>query len=292
MSLKRPYYNYNPNKFYNNEKNKSYNLNETEQNIAKKLATNSIAVTHFDDLFPQYNFNDILDYAEKERLEPRNLEKVRLAEKGIQEGRGKFYNVQFWSDLKKFNKRTLFTDIMLEDPIIKIASSYLQTRAKLQYHDLWYNDPIKTGSDAILSQNWHRDPDDRNCIKVFLYLNDVDENMGSLWYIPETPYGKKYGKVFPRGTPNQESPDPDQVDTRFKDQRITLTGKAGTIVFVDTTGLHKGGYSKTIARYVMNGCYYSNGSYFRYNKMHMDTISKFQDGETTLKSDLAKYAVV
>ena len=85
MSLKRPYYNYNPNKFYNNEKNKSYNLNETEQNIAKKLATNSIAVTHFDDLFPQYNFNDILDYAEKERLEPRNLEKVRFAEKGIQE---------------------------------------------------------------------------------------------------------------------------------------------------------------------------------------------------------------
>ena len=290
MNLFRPLYNYKPNRFFYKEKNGMYNLNEIEQKIISDLFSNSISVTHFNDLFPQHDFQYILDCAEKERLNPINLDKVRLAEKGIQEGRGKFYNVQFWSGLKQFDERNLFTDFMLQDSIIKIASSYLQTRCKLYYLDVWYNIPMQLGSGSILSQNWHRDPDDQNCVKVFLYLNDVDEDMGSLCYIPKSPYGKKYGNIFPRGPPNQESPNPEQVDAKFKHESITMTGKAGTIVFVDTTGLHKGGYSKTKARYVMNGCFYSNGSYFRYNKMHMDTINKFKN-DTTLNSNLAKYAI-
>ena len=283
MNIKRPLYNYKPSKQF---KSMNSNLSQIEQKIVDDLSNNGISIVHFDDLFPDLDFNKIKQLSEDELSKSDNADLIAQAKKGLSEGRGKFYNVQFWNQKENLDNNDL-TDILLNESVIKIASTYLRSICKLYYIDLWYN--IPTEGESILSQNWHRDPDDRNCVKVFLYLNDVDVDMGSLSYIPKSPYGNKYGKVFPRGPPNQKSSPPKDVDAKFDGQQITLPGPAGTLVFVDTTGLHKGAHSKTKPRYVLNACFRSNGSYFRYTDEHKRTISKYKT--SNFSSDLVKYAI-
>ena len=57
------------------------------------------------------------------------------------------------------------------------------------------------GSEAVSSQRWHRDPEDRKLCKVFIYLNDVDENAGHFTYVKGSHYLGKWGKLFPQKPP-------------------------------------------------------------------------------------------
>jgi hypothetical protein len=49
------------------------------------------------------------------------------------------------------------------------------------------------------------------------------------------------------------------VESRFPpEQRRVCTGKAGTLVFCDTTGFHKGGHATGKGRYLFNAVYTTN----------------------------------
>ena len=283
MSAIRPLYNISPNKKF---KNASLSLTNAEKKIFTELKENGISITHINALFPDMNLQNLISLANQEIEKPENKTKIDNANKKISEGRGKYYNVQFWNGVK-FQERNEFTDLFLQESVVKIAASYLETYCKMYYLDLWYN--IPTDGKSILSQKWHRDPDDLNCVKVFLYLNDVDENMGPFSYIPKTPYGNILGNTFPRGAPGQPGPSPEQINEKFGDQSISCTGDAGTIIFCDTTGLHKGGHSLSKPRYLLNACFRSNGSYWRYSQEHKDSIANFR--ENNFSSELVQYSV-
>jgi hypothetical protein len=122
--------------------------------------------------------------------------------------------------------------------------------------DLWYN--VATEGPDLYSQRWHRDPDDRVILKTFLYLRDVDEDNGPFCYIPGThragPLRQKIGRL--------NYPKPGVVERKFSpSRRQVCTGKAGTLVFCDTTGFHKGGHPKRGARLLFNAVYTSNASH-------------------------------
>lgn len=92
---------------------------------------------------------------------------------------------------------------------------------------------------------WHRDTVTRRQLKFLVYLNHVDENSGCFQYIPatHTPFEKwRTNRLMNVG----------QSEHRYKDENIEklladknykvkdVTGKAGTLIIVDSSGIHRG----------------------------------------------------
>jgi len=75
-------------------------------------------------------------------------------------------------------------------------------------------------------------------IKIFFYLNDVDEKNGALKYLQ---YSRtKFKDYFDS---KNYSGRHDYIDEKkYKNDVIVLAGRKGTVIFADTTGLHCGGY--------------------------------------------------
>jgi hypothetical protein len=112
----------------------------------------------------------------------------------------------------------------------------------------------------IASQNWHRDGEDRQVLKIFIYLNDVDEETGPFMYVKESIKGLKYGKLFPQRPPEGSYPN-ESVDKAVSPEDIKLClGKAGTVIFCDTTGLHRGGYAFSKERTMFTASYQASSS--------------------------------
>jgi hypothetical protein len=143
--------------------------------------------------------------------------------------------------------------IGLSAPVLHVVSSYMHLLPKLIYTDAWYSIPMDPGR-RIGSQQWHRDPEDRQMVKVYLYFSDVDESAGAMEYILGTCNaingdGMKVGEWKAAGA--NLYPSAELVEQSFPDRRhFYCSGPVGTLLFCDTTGLHRGGISKSRPRVV------------------------------------------
>lgn len=86
---------------------------------------------------------------------------------------------------------------------------------------------------------WHRDRYTKRQLKLIVYLSDVDENSGPFQFVKKsyTP-GSKLKRIFTL----KEKPGQlrfDDKDINFNDVK-NITGKKGTLLLADTTGLHRG----------------------------------------------------
>jgi hypothetical protein len=169
---------------------------------------------------------------------------------------GKYFIVRPLGELPlSLDLGELVVGAALSDPILRIVSGYLGMFSRLTALDMWYNVALD-GSD-VFSQRWHRDPEDRALIKTFLYLRDCGETNGPFCYVPGShnagPLRQKIGRL--------NYPDDGVVEARFPlERRKVCTGKAGTLIFCDTTGFHKGGHPTTDGRLLFNAVYTTNGS--------------------------------
>jgi len=135
------------------------------------------------------------------------------------------------------------------------------------------------------SQLWHRDLEEKKMIKVFIYLNDVNENNGPFFYVKGSqPSGKsKISKFAPQYLPKGSYPDEATVkNTILLDQIVCAKGKAGTIIFCDTAGLHKGGFVVEGERKMITGFFPSK----KWSEPAL--IEKSKTVQFVFKSDLAK----
>jgi hypothetical protein len=82
---------------------------------------------------------------------------------------------------------------------------------------------------------WHRDDPVRNQLKFILYLNDVDESNGPFKYITgsHTVFSKILTSLVRLKIVSRFSSVPSHGS-------ITYTGKSGTIIIADTSGIHRG----------------------------------------------------
>ena len=120
------------------------------------------------------------------------------------------------------------------------------------------------------SEGWHRDPEDTPMFKTFIYLNDVLEiGHGPFQYIPASRPGGRFEHLLPRfgrGLYDKSvklRPDWSQVDGEVASEDIvTVLGKAGTVFFCNTSGLHRGGYCTSQDRYMCAYVYQRPGSQF------------------------------
>ena len=143
--------------------------------------------------------------------------------------------------------------IGLSTPVLRVVSSYMNLWPKLIYADAWYSIPMDPGK-RIGSQQWHRDPEDKKMVKVYLYFSEIDESAGAMEYILGTSnalggQGMKIGEWKAAGA--NLYPSTELVDQSFAGApHFYCTGPVGTLLFCDTTGLHRGGISRSRPRVV------------------------------------------
>ncbi len=120
---------------------------------------------------------------------------------------------------------------------------------------------MPAAKDRVSSQHWHRDFQDRNLVKAFLYLVDVDEGAGPFEYVPGSvgsgPYAAEW-EWRPLGT---TYPGDDEVAERIPDSAVkTFTGSKGSLIFCNTSGFHRGGFATERPRVLATATYLSPAS--------------------------------
>jgi hypothetical protein len=148
---------------------------------------------------------------------------------------------------KNFKVKLMDREVSPESPLLRISlhprvlalvNHYMQMRSYLRDIDLWWDRP--TEDPAAATQLWHRDLDDARCIKAFIYLEDVDERTGPFTYMPKTHMFGEYAGVTPGGSGKNRFTDEEMKAPLGIDKARIVTGKAGTMIFCDTYGFHRG----------------------------------------------------
>lgn len=159
------------------------------------------------------------------------------------------------------------TKVALNPKILAVVTKYLGCWPRLYDYRLWETKVVPETQQKIYSQSWHRDPEDRKLLNVFIYLNDVlDIGTGPFHYIPKSQRGGIFQKEFPQLLPPKASyPGDRNVEERFsKDQIMVCIAPAGTLIFADTAGLHKGGFSTKKPRLMSKCLYITDGNFKRH----------------------------
>jgi hypothetical protein len=145
--------------------------------------------------------------------------------------------------------------------LLNVANAYLEMCSKLSYVDLWYTVPQTESSERVASQLWHYDFDDRHLLKAFLYLADVDEVTGPFEYVAGSQPGGAYRHVRPWKPMGYGRVPEEDVTSAVPDDAIrTFTAPRGTLIFCNTSGLHRGGFATSRPRVLATATYCSPAS--------------------------------
>ena len=193
-------------------------------------------------------------------------ERVRHGIESYQVGKagGKNYLVRLWDSKPSLALDETWLRIGLAPALLDTVNSYLGLWSKLNYVDAWYTIPSPVARQAVASQRWHRDPEDQRLVKVFLYLSDVDEGAGPLEYVRGSHGLGPHARLWPNPDPGTASYPPEgEVEARIPaEDRVAGTGPAGTLIFCDTYGLHRGGLATERPRVLANWAYVTPASIF------------------------------
>mgnify|MGYP001560507948 CR=1 FL=1 len=232
--------------------------------VTDSLRNTGIGITHISNFFPSEFFGELQSYAFRRWEDPDVVARFKKREEALEGDKLKskaYFLVDLWEGKPILDLQNPFTRFSLSSHLFDVINAYLGMFSKFRAWFLQVTIPIPLGSRAFASQQWHRDPEDKRMVKVFLYLNDVDEGAGPFTYLKYSHDGGKWRHLFPQEPPRGSPPMPSNVDDFIpKEDRVVCTGKAGTIIFCDTSGLHKGGYVTRNNRIMYTSVYTSSAS--------------------------------
>jgi hypothetical protein len=153
-----------------------------------------------------------------------------------------------------------FLQVGLSSEVLDVVNSYFRLWTRLIYFDLWRSVSIPESAPATVPR-WHRDPEDRKKVRVYLYFSKVDS--GAMEYAPGTammgPLGDPWGWRGPLERPAH--PDEEELSHLVPRSRwIRLTGEPGTLIFCDTSGIHRGTLCRTGTRVLATWSYVTPAS--------------------------------
>ena len=235
-------------------------LDEVQQRVLGELDERGYSLLSFDELF-----HDPQHWRELEAMRDRFVAETEadLAAGGdnVRVRAGKEFVVRMHS---------YGVDVGLDDPwfracvshrMLDVANSYLRMWSKLEYLDVWYSVPQPATGERISSQLWHRDYNDKHLLKAFLHLVDVDEEMGPFQYVPESQPGGRYADAWPWSPLGQNYPSERELEERIPASDVrTFTGPKASLLFCNTAGFHRGGFSTSAPRVLATVTYSSPAS--------------------------------
>ena len=235
-------------------------LDELQQRIVSDVDSQGYSVLPFGELFSDESlWNDI--EAQRDRFVSATEADLAAGGEKVRVREGKEFVVRLHS---------YGVDVGLDDPwfrastsrrMLDIANAYLRMWSKLEYLDVWYSVPQATGAERVSSQRWHRDYNDKHLLKAFLYLVDVDAAMGPFQYVPGSQPGGPYADAWPWTPLGQNYPTEEELEQRIPSSAAhAFTGPRATLIFCNTAGFHRGGFSTTDPRVLATVTYSSPAS--------------------------------
>jgi hypothetical protein len=239
-------------------------LDEVQTRLVTDLREQGIASTHFDELVGDEKLweelkRDIEAFAEQAAAEtPADLD---------QPSKKWDYYISRWNERnigsreRRVSTDDPWTSFALSDPLLNVVNTYRGLWTKLINIDNVYTRPFPSSAQRVGAQNWHRDPGDFHLMKVFVYFSDVEEGAGPFEYIKGSARGGRYGHLWPRSIRHGVYPPPEELERLVApEDRVVMKGRAGTIIFCDTSGLHRGGFAKSEPRTLSDLTYVSPAS--------------------------------
>jgi hypothetical protein len=221
----------------NRKTSKSHQKDIGELNlIVDLLDVNGIATIQFNQIFKGIDWNDFKNeiYNSVNRYE-NNGKIIEHDEKS---------NMNFVLGLNpRYDSDSIWAKVA-EHPNLKlIADKYFKMKdTQMRYYNIWKHE-VKEGPYSG-SQLWHRDREDVKILKVFICIEDVILSNGPFTYAPGTQEGgeiKKEPRYIIEKSGTKRTTDEMMNEIVPKSNWIKSVGKAGTVVFADTNGYHKGG---------------------------------------------------
>lgn len=125
----------------------------------------------------------------------------------------------------------------LQDRLLDIAENYIGLPPA--YDGVTINYTIADGQE-VATRTWHRDREDRQMLKVIIYLHDVDETGGPFELIrrPDDTQNDQSGYDY---TPADSAELQHRLGSDYRDDILSCCGPAGTVIFADTARFfHRG----------------------------------------------------
>ncbi|NNL86522.1 MAG: hypothetical protein HKP27_12760 [Myxococcales bacterium] len=149
--------------------------------------------------------------------------------------------------------------VFLSDRILGIVNAHLGLASRLHYIDVWHNFPVDRDEPSISSETWHGDHEDKRLVKVILYLDDVGADDGPFCFVRRT---HEMGALRSECavSPGQAARPKSEFlsSARGLEHAEVCCGTRGTLLFCDSSGLHRGGRSIRRARVVATATYVSD----------------------------------
>lgn len=226
--------------------NNSYKIKEVEGILGKLSESDISGITKEIEINGFYIFNtglsddltnDLYNYAKETKVSYLDFnqkyikyskEKVLFDEDNPKSARYQFNNEEL------FHNKTI-KKLVFDKSLLAIANSYLKSKPILDLVVMWWSVPFDPKAENKAAQMYHFDMDRFKFLKFFFYLNDVGNDNGPHCYVRGS--HKNLPKVLlndRRFTDNEIKPFYNENDI------LELTGEKGSIIAVDTRGLHKG----------------------------------------------------
>jgi ectoine hydroxylase-related dioxygenase (phytanoyl-CoA dioxygenase family) len=178
----------------------------------------------------------------------------------------------------------------LAPEVRSVANGYFGMVTQVRDYNVWRN--VRSDSPLRESQLWHRDwREDHYVLKAFVHLEDVDEGRGPFTYVPGT-HVRGTKRIEPATAvegSNRRATDEQMDAVAPRAEWVTATGPAGTLLFADTTGWHKGGSARTGDRLLYTCLFGSQaGDKRRRLRPNPELSLAEQDRDTIFALDLAR----
>jgi len=232
--------------------------------IVNDLNKKGIAFSSIDELFADKDLFIELKEAVK-KLESDSKETIEQARQNVNNPTtdlGDKVFMQFLLGINpKFDPQSIWYRFAIQEAFQQIANAYFEMKeAEMRYYNVWYNIPFR--GEPRASQLWHRDWDDMQILKIFVYFNDVGPGGGPLSYAPDT-HLKGTVKKNPKyriESNYKRTRDDQMAEVISPENWVTGTAKKFDIIFADTHGYHKGGHALESDRLLYTCMYLSPAS--------------------------------
>jgi Phytanoyl-CoA dioxygenase (PhyH) len=238
-------------------------LNAVQRAAVEALRADGIAVFDFRNLFGEELWRDAVADVEpfiRETEEATRNAGDQPAGKDELIIRRLFHDVRVRVEGKKpekprFSIREPWLRIAASGLLVDIVNSYRGQLTRLYEVDEWFTVPYPRSGERIASQQWHRDPEDVHVVKVFVYFTDVDDEAGPFEYVRGSAGGGRYADLWPWADGHRYV-DAEELEAAVApEDRLTVTGPAGTTIVCDTGGFHRGGFARTRPRVLSTSTY-------------------------------------
>lgn len=226
-------------------------LSERAAPVAQSLKRDGIAILRASELLGRASIQaELVRAADRVQAEwAGRLARLREEYQTGSTGKQKPYSIALLTPEQELSQQSVFTEFALAEPVLEVVNAYFGMYVVLTHCDVWHNF-VAAGAPSQ-SQLWHRDPEDRHILKVFYYLSDVDAGAGPFTYARGSHL--RPSEVAPHQRLDGETPRSEDAELAalYPPQSwVTAYGPKGTLVFADTRGYHKGGWSRRSERIV------------------------------------------